>query len=185
MRRLSPTQQKILLVLMGGVALGLTTSPNEYYRKLRKIRKEWNRINQYSFTRSVKKLCNQKILQEVRLKNGDFKLVLTPEGKKLTKWYQLRDKAIKFAKPPKKWDGKWRVVIFDIPEENRSFRAVLREHLYYLKFHKLQHSVFVSPYPYEKQLKELVEIYGATKYVRIITATFIDNERELRKKFGL
>lgn len=90
--------------------------------------------------------------------------------------------AINFKKP-KYWDGKWRLVIFDIPENDRIFRDILREHLYALNFFKLQQSVFVSPYPFEKPILELVSLYEAQSYVRVITATFIDNGNRLKKYF--
>ncbi|HBR71810.1 MAG TPA: PaaX family transcriptional regulator, partial [Candidatus Moranbacteria bacterium] len=44
---------------------------------------------------------------------------------------------------------------FDIPEKDRIFRGILREHLYELKFFRLQNSVFVSPHPFEKMILEL------------------------------
>ena len=47
---------------------------------------------------------------------------------------------------PAKWDGKWRIVVFDIPENLRSIRQALREHLCRLQFYQLQKSVFVLPY---------------------------------------
>ena len=94
----------------------------------------------------------------------------------------LMGNAIKFKKP-KKWDGKWRLVLFDIPEKDRVFRDILRKHLKTLKFRKLQHSVFVSPYPFEKPILELVRLYSAEKYVRVISAMKIDNEKNLKKYF--
>jgi DNA-binding transcriptional regulator PaaX len=73
--------------------------------------------------------------------------------------------------------------MFDIPEENRSFRDILRDHLRELKFYKLQHSVFLSPYPYEKPLAELVDLYGAQPFVRIMTVSWIDNDEKIRRHF--
>jgi DNA-binding transcriptional regulator PaaX len=59
----------------------------------------------------------------------------------------------------------------------------LRNHLYNLDFKKIQQSFFVSPYPFEKSIMELVNIYSAEKYVRVITATKIDNEKYIKNKF--
>jgi len=83
----------------------------------------------------------------------------------------------------KSWDRLWRIVVFDIPEEDRVFRDILRQHLYDLKFYKLQQSVFVSPHPYEKPLLQLIELYNASKYVRVITAQNIDNASKLERHF--
>ena len=43
------------------------------------------------------------------------------------------------------WDGKWRVVVFDLPEEKRSLRNELRKQLRAAGFGGLQGSVWISP----------------------------------------
>ena len=73
--------------------------------------------------------------------------------------------------------------MFDIPEETRQFRDILRDHLKQIGFRELQHSVFLFPYPCEKELAALVDLYGAEKYVRILTVKAIDNEPLVRKLF--
>ena len=182
MHKLGQVKRKILLALMGGAALGFSRNPRQYYRNLRIIRSEWRKINQQTFTRSIRRLSVEKLLEEKKLPDGSFKLILTAKGKREAKILSLIGNSINFKKP-KRWDGKWRLVLFDIPEKNRLFRDILREHLRNLKFLKLQHSVFVSPYPFEKPIQELVSLYSASPYVRIVTATNIDNEPALRKHF--
>lgn len=182
MYKFGPVQQKLLLLLLGGVILGMETSPARYYKKLRLIRKEWKKINQRNFNRSVKRLSAQKLVKEVSLPDGSFKLVLTKEGSRQARVQFLLGKSIYF-KNPKEWDKKWRIILFDIPEKDRQFRDVLRDHLRELKFHKLQHSVFISPFPCEKQLLELMSLYKASPFVRIVTADFVDNEEKIKKHF--
>lgn len=162
--------------------MGLSSSPRQYLKTFRKIRKEWNKIDQRNFNRSVHRLSQEKLIEEKILPGGYFKLELTKKGKRQAKILSFLGSSIKFKKP-KRWDGKWRIVIFDIPEKDRAFRDILREHLRALKFIKLQHSVFVSPYPYEKPIIKLVSLYLAISYVRVITATKIDNENKIKKHF--
>jgi len=182
MYRFGPVQKKILLALMGGVALGLSRSPRQYFKILRALKKEWQIINQQNLKRSIARLTDEKLLEEKISPDGTIKLILTAKGKRQARRISLLGSSIKFKKP-KRWDGKWRIILFDIPEKNRVFRNILREHLRNLKFMKLQHSVFVSPYPFERQILELVEIYSALPYVRIVTATKIDNESAIKKHF--
>lgn len=182
MYKLGPVQKKILLVLLGGVALGFSGSPRQYFRTLCQLRNEWEKINERSFSRSFKRLSQEKLIEERKIPNGSFKLVLTEEGKRQAKILSLLGSSIKFKKP-RRWDGKWRVTLFDIPEKNRAFRDILRGHLRVLEFYKLQHSVFVSPYPFEKSILKLVALYGAEPYVRVITADKIDNESRIKKYF--
>lgn len=182
MYKFGPVQQKLLLLLVGGYILGTETSSIRYYRKLRLLRKEWRKINQQNFTRSVRRLSAQRLVKETVLADGSFRLVLTEEGSRQARIQSLFGRSIHF-KNPKKWDKKWRIVLFDVPEKERQFRDVLREHLRELKFYKLQHSVFISPFPCEKQLLELVSLYKAGPCVRIVTADFVDNEEKLKQHF--
>lgn len=47
----------------------------------------------------------------------------------------------------RKWDGRWRLVLFDIPESQRTHRTRLCRGLRQLRFGYLQNSVWVSPDP--------------------------------------
>lgn len=182
MYKFGSVQRKILITLLGGVALGMSSSPRQYFRTFRQLRREWKKTNQQNFQRSIQKLSDEKLIEEQKLADGSFKLILTESGKQQAKKLRLLGDSINFSKP-KHWDGKWRIVLFDIPEKNRAFRDILREHLRALDFFKLQHSVFVSPQPLEKPILELVALYSAEPYVRVITATKIDNETKIKKHF--
>ncbi|HWQ60060.1 MAG TPA: hypothetical protein VN420_02840 [Candidatus Fimivivens sp.] len=182
MYKFGPVQQKTLLLLLGGITLGSQRSSKRYYRLLRELRKEWNRIDQRSVTRSLRRLSEQKLVMEKRLPDGTVRLVLTKEGKRQARFLDLYGQSIRLKKP-KKWDGKWRVIVFDIPEESRVFRNILRHHLREMEFYQLQKSVFVSPFPYEKLLLELVDLYGAGSYVRIMTVSWLDNGEKLKRRF--
>ncbi len=182
MYKFGPVQQKILLLLVGGIALGLETSSIRYYRKLGMLMKDLKEIDARNLRRSMGRLCLQKLVEEVYLPDGSFKLVLTEAGKRQARIQLLFGKSIRFRNP-KRWDKKWRIVMFDIPEKEKKFRDILREHLRELRFYKLQHSVFVSPYPCEKPLLELAALYKAGPYVRVVTAERIDNEEKLKDHF--
>ena len=182
MHRIGSVQRKILIALLGGIALGLSGSPRQYFRTLRLLRKDWQKVNQQNFERTIRKLAKEKLVEEKTLSDGSIKLVLTKAGKEEACRLNFFGSSIKFRNP-KRWDGKWRIILFDIPEKERVFRDILREHLYDLRFYKFQLSAFVSPYPFEKQISELVSLYSAEPYVRVITAVKIDNETKIKKHF--
>lgn len=50
----------------------------------------------------------------------------------------------RFFVAPKKWDGNWTLVLFDIPEQHRSYRDYLRKFLKKLGFVQWQRSVWVT-----------------------------------------
>ena len=86
----------------------------------------------------------------------------------------------------KKWDGNWRVVIFDIPQEHRRNRNILRRRLRWWGFLMLQKSVFVSPYPCEEELGYLCSQLKLSDYVDVITARHIGSrEEEMRRHFKI
>lgn len=115
---------------------------------------------------------------------GDkFKVELTEKGKRKVEELKLDDMIIKI---PPVWDGKWRIIIFDIPEKfHKRARNALREKLQKLGFFQLQKSVWALPYPCEKEVQFLCEVFDISRFVNIITAYKIHNDVILRKYFNL
>lgn len=182
MRNFGPIQQKTLLLLLGGVALGLSGSPTRYFRILGAMRKEWNDISRRSLSRSIKGLYQSKLVTEKYRADGSVSLILTPEGRRRARIFQRKD--IEVARPSQ-WDGQWRIVLFDIPEEKKSLRDVFRRHLQKIGFRELQKSVFIFPYECEREIDSLVRLYDAEQYFRFILATKVNHERDLKKIFFL
>jgi phenylacetic acid degradation operon negative regulatory protein len=56
---------------------------------------------------------------------------------------------------PKTWDGKWRMVLFDIPDAQTQLRDELRATLQIVGFLRVQNSVYVFPYPVPSLEKEI------------------------------
>ena len=86
-------------------------------------------------------------------------------------------------KRPKKWDGKLRMVIFDIPRKYNSSRDCLRRKLLSLEFVKVQESVYVYPFECTAEVDAIVAELGMEKYVSIFVADAIRNEEFLIKQF--
>lgn len=87
----------------------------------------------------------------------------------------------------KNWDGKWRMVIFDISEEKRKKRDFLRTRLKWLGYKELQKSVWVFPYDIKRDIKELLTIfkYDPEGDVRFLTVEKMEQDDDLRKEFNL
>lgn len=114
--------------------------------------------------------------------NDQIKIELVEEGIKKAYYYQLEDLKIKKTE---KWDGLWRVVIFDIPEEKKLARDVLRNKLKELGFIQLQKSVFVLPYPCKKEIDIMRKTYGIWPHVTYMLVQEIDSPDKLLNKFNL
>ncbi len=180
--RPGPLQQKILLLLLGGFALGLSYTPHRYFRVLTQIGKEWDKINRQSLQRAIRALYESKLTGIEKKSDGTIQLILTEQGKKKALSYKLTEMRIV---KPRYWDKKWRVVVFDIPENLRKARDVVRQYLKQFGFYQLQKSVFVIPYECKDELDFLIELYDVRKYVRQFIATGVDNELHLKDIFNL
>ena len=108
---------------------------------------------------------------------------LSKEGKALAGKYQIDD--LNIAKP-KRWDQKWRVLIFDIPDKHKVKREALRGKLKELNLYQLQKSVWVCPYNFEKEVEVLRNFFAFTKSeMKIITASQIQDDMEVKTFFKL
>ncbi len=180
--RLGKTQQKILLLLFGGIALGLSGSPKRYFQILNGVSDDWKEIDKRHLKRAVEKLYESKLIEEKENKDGTTTITLSEEGVKRALTFDL-DK-IKIKKP-KKWDGKWRIVLFDVPEKKRVIRDALRHYIQNVGMYEYQKSVFISPYDCKDEIEYIIEVNEAKKFVRFVVADSIDNELHFKTIFGL
>lgn len=175
-------QKKILILLLGGIALGLSGSPKRYFQILKEMKKEWKELDRIQLKRAIKSLYQSKLIKEKENPDGTVTLILTQEGEQKALTYNLDE--MKITKPVK-WDGKWRIALFDIPERARKIRDAFRYHLKQLGFFEFQKSVFVHPYDCKDEIEYLIEFYDARRFVRFIIADHIDNELHLKSHFRL
>lgn len=180
--RIGATQKKILLLLLSGLALACTRSPKNVWCIIKKAEETWKEINKQEAERAVTALYESKLVESKTNSDGTTTLVLNEDGKKRALSYQVHD--MKIARP-RVWDKKWRIVIFDIPEDKRKTRDSLRQHLAYLGFYKLQQSVSVYPFDCRNEIEFLVELHDIRKYVRFIVSEYIDNELHLKRVFKI
>lgn len=123
-----------------------------------------------------------KLVKRGLLKFKDNYYQLTKKGEKLLRRWELADYSLK---RPKKWDGKWRMIIFDIPEKKRRIRMQVLSLFHQAGFHRLQDSVWVYPYDCEDVIGLLKTDFDVGKEVLYIIADEIENDRHLRSEFGL
>lgn len=84
---------------------------------------------------------------------------------------------------PEKWDGKWRLVSFDIKEKRKDVRELLRTTLKSVGFVHLHHSVWVYPHDCEDFLSLLKADYHVGVEILYIIAEYIENDGWLRAHF--
>lgn len=105
---------------------------------------------------------------------------------KLTKLGETEALLLKAKMPkPLPWDGKWRLIIFDIPENFKKERNKLRRLLLANDYWKLQASVYISPNPINREAINYLKETGLISYIRLARIDELDEDRDLRKKFNL
>ncbi|MCL5436043.1 MAG: CRISPR-associated endonuclease Cas2 [Patescibacteria group bacterium] len=135
-------------------------------------------IERRRYYRSVKQLKKRGFLEITKKQNKQF-LKLTRKGQLSALFARAK------IKKSQTWDGKWRLVMFDIPEAHRKSRRQLRLLLKKQGFVNLQESVFISPFPINRAAIEYLHTTGLVHYIRILRVDEMDEEKELLRRFKL
>lgn len=119
--------------------------------------------------------------QELLKRDGKF-LRLTSKGEAVLRNLSLRDYEIS---RPRRWDGKWRIIIFDIPEYRKGLRQQVRITLMRIGFARLQDSVWAYPYDCEDLITLLKADFRVGKDILYLIVDSLENDKALRKYFEL
>ncbi len=132
--------------------------------------------------RQIMERARDRLIVEKSLKYEAGRIVLTEQGQRKLELLDLQDWKLE---KPKKWDGRWRMLIFDIPETKRGIRQKLRTTLLYIGFIRLQDSVWIYPYDCEDLISLLKVDFQVGKDLLYVIADSVENDRSFRKSFGL
>lgn len=88
-------------------------------------------------------------------------------------------------KEPPRWDGKWRIVIYNPKERKRGLRAKLRDTLTSFGFIRLQHSVWIYPYDCEDLITLIKADFKIGKDILYLIVEKVENDKWLEQSFGL
>lgn len=146
----------------------------------RKAQKEWRKFNVSYLKRNLKRLAEQKIVEVVE-ENGEEVIKLTSKGKTKFLRFQMEDLSLRMPR----WDGKWRIVLYDISKfrkhQQEQFRRLIKD----MNFFPLQKSVYLTPYPCSEQIAYLREYFGIGDEVILIRADNLEDEEVYKEYFGL
>ena len=180
-RRKKRNLQKALLsalALSGTIAVGLV-APNV----LRLLEYAENNSAFNFQIRSVASRLAQKGLIRFVTTGAGARIEITAAGKKVVALDHLEHEVR--ARLVRRWDKRWRVVIFDIPERRKNVRVRLRAMLHACGFLRLQHSVWVFPHDCEDVVALIKAELHVGKDILYIIVESIEYDVALRKHFGL
>jgi len=161
----------LAIVALGGVIIISVVAPNAFLILSPFIKRyKKNSVKNSILKTKFKKLEDEGIIG-ISEKDGKTKISLTKKGKEKILEYQVDEMEIK---KQKKWDKKWRFVMFDIPEKKRLARDVFRQKLKELGFEKIKNSVWANKYPCNKEIEFLIQLYEIKPYVDLVEGKPID-----------
>ena len=176
--RRTKIQEAVLVTLASGGRKGATLLVPEVLNQLFNLDLPTSSRLGETVKSAASRLCRKGL---VKFEHDHYSM--TPTGKRVLDNWQLSSYQIK---RPKKWDKKWRVIIFDIPErKGRQARNAMRWKLQKMGFFQLQKSVWVFPYPCEKEVQLISEVFKINPFVNIVTAEKIYNDNNLMEHFRL
>jgi DNA-binding transcriptional regulator PaaX len=108
---------------------------------------------------------------------------LTDKGIRRARTYLLDDLIL--PDTPAVWDGHWRVVAFDVPEQSKYLRTFLRRKLAALGFSYLQRSLWLYPFPCETEITELAHRLGLEDDIVVMRTESLSAEKKFLKRYRL
>lgn len=107
-------------------------------------------------------------------------LQLTDKARERLAHIELRDLSVQ---PQQIWDKRWRIIIYDIPEEHKSARNALGSNLLSYGCFQLQKSTWITPFPCREDITALCASYDVDQYVTYFEAIHLDNASVLIRRF--
>jgi len=129
----------------------------------------------YALTRSIKNLVESGCVEMLQSDNKSY-LKLTKKGRNKLNCIKLEGDG---ALVSNIWDGLWRIIILDIPEERKKEREALRYLLKKADFTCIKNTVWISPFPYEHLFTNIKKDLGLGIELMIIVTDKIDAETNL------
>jgi len=176
--KITPVEIILALIAVGGIVT-LAILAGNAVQLLKKSKK--NKIGSRYIETRLQNLIGKGYVKEEKI-DGEKTLALTSKGKKELFAYKYRRQ---LAGNKIKWDGKWRIVIFDIREKRRKVRDYLRLELKELGFQHLQDSVWITPYDCAEYIELLKTDLQAGYSIIYLVVNEIDGVEQIKKSFNL
>jgi phenylacetic acid degradation operon negative regulatory protein len=143
------------------------------------VYKQWKNINRKDLGRIIKRLEKQEML-DIQEDGDVIRFIITEKGKRRLLEYNFGSLELK----TKKRDGRWRLIIFDIPEDKKKSRDAFSKKLRELGCIRLQDSVYASAFPCKSEVDFLCHFLDISDFVTLANLNKIERGEELIfKKF--
>lgn len=190
--KVDPKTEEVLILLGAGTFLaasiifpGLPMAAKPFIDAAKeanrnKRQKEWEKFNLWRLRQVVKRMQSSKLV-EIKEEKGIPIIKITHKGKQKL----LRYKVDKMVLDESNWDGKWRLIIYDVAKTKRANSEMFRTMLNKLRFLKLQKSVYLTPFKCEDEIEYLRLLFEIGNEVQILKVGSLENEAAYRRYFGI
>lgn len=182
--RYLPMRNLVLRTLAATGVIGVAlVAPNmlQLLKKLDRAAAGRARLHQ-RIRHALMRLEHQEYITVTKMR-GERNVELTPKGEQVLEKIYAEEYAIP---EPAFWDGKWRIVMFDVREKRKKAREKLRLLLSGAGFLRLQDSVWVHPYPCDEFVGLLrAHLKSGTGEMLSLTADALESDKRLREHFKL
>ena len=140
-----------------------------------------NSRDRYRVRQALRGLQKKEMIRMIN-RNGHEVVEITAQGKKRVLNYDFEEMRLNTKQ---KWDGRWRIVIFDIPEKRKRARDAVSFKIKDIGMYPIQKSVFVFPHKCKDEIDFVGEIFGVRKNIIYIEASHIDGAEKAKRHFRI
>jgi len=140
-------------------------------------KKDWRR-----FYLSLNYLNRRGYVRILERNAQGMKVEITRKGKKIVREFDIDSLKLK---KQENWDGKWRVIAFDVPVSKNQNRRAFTEKIKELGFIMVQRSIWAYPFECYEELMMMRKFYGIEEYVSYFKAVEVEDEIKWRGIFNL
>lgn len=166
--------QTVKAAALVGVAIAAPNVPAALY-KLGIIR--FDKQDSSTVSRTRRQLIRSGYIGE---QNGFLRI--TAKGQTMLRKLEMSET---LKRRPRRWDGRWRMLIFDVPEYRKGIREKIRRSLDHIGFVRVQDSVWIYPYDCEDFIVLLKADFKIGKDVLYMIVDELEGDRWLKKHFDL
>ena len=167
-------------LIMGGIISTIVIAPNAVQAMDKPLAHFMKKLDKRTREREIRRITMY--MRRQGLLTGDYE-----HGLAITKLGRRRLDKMEFDKlqipKPKKWDKKWRLIIFDIPESNRQGRVALTSKLRSMGVQPLQQSVWIHPHSCRNEVARICTEFAISRWVTYLETDHIDHHQLMINRF--
>lgn len=172
-----PTISEAILLILENIAEGTLKQcfPHPYYHTF------CEHTLEQSFRNALQRMHKKHFIRK-RYFNGESIYSLAPEGMAKARILKIKIEMTK----KRKWDGKWRIILFDVREKSRRKRWLLRQELTAMGFLMLQKSAWIIPYQLPSAFAEFIKEFMddiPNEDIRILEINSINPDKDIYNFF--